>query len=57
MKFNELMGNVVLSSPKICIFFTSELEQKNVPPKVWFFSDQIAMKDSSFMMECIAYGR
>ena len=38
-------------------FFTSELEQKNVPPKVWFFSDQIAMKDSSFMMECIAYGR
>ncbi|XP_065673507.1 contactin-4 isoform X1 [Hydra vulgaris] len=31
--------------------------QDIVPPEVWVFNDQTAMKNSNFMMECIAFGR
>ncbi|XP_066930934.1 contactin-4-like isoform X2 [Clytia hemisphaerica] len=36
---------------------TRKARQSNAPPKIWEFSDRIAMKDSNFVLECIAYGR
>jgi len=35
----------------------TETRQSNREPTIWKFSDNIAMKDSNFVLECLAYGR
>lgn len=41
----------------MCISLLVEDTISNISPAVWVFEDKIAMKDSNFMLECIAYGR